>query len=312
MTPNLLSMRIRNLRTKGAEERQPSETLLFLVLFLLLVFPNFAFAQERGGRDAPSTKAPSKRAQVKTSNRPDPKPKPAGITLAVRPPDSTLLIDGELSDKVNAGGIAELTNLKVGQHRLTVRHLGYNETQQVVDVKPGNIEPISITLEPLKGTLSVAAFVSLPQAVLDTQFETLDGKSLKLSDYANKVVVLNIWATWCGPCRLEMPGLSKMSNEYKSRGVVILGLATTYNEHNDLAHVKEYLRTQRINYRIIWDDGTLAVPLVEAVNGRSVIPQSFVISRDGRIVKHFQGFNPYSTPQLMRQAIDEALSVNRN
>jgi peroxiredoxin len=47
---------------------------------------------------------------------------------------------------------------------------------------------------------------------------------------------------------------------------------------------------------------------VQLVQGQSVIPQSFVISRDGRIMKHFQGFNPYSTPQLMRQAVEEALS----
>src|SRR2546430_6297148 len=51
----------------------------------------------------------------------------------------------------------------------------------------------------------------------------------------------------------------------------------------------------------LWDDGTLAAPLVQAVQGRSVIPQSFVISRDGRIVKHFTGFSLLSTPKLMRE-----------
>jgi len=152
------------------------------------------------------------------------------------------------------------------------------------------------------------AFVTLPQALRDTTLQTLDGGSLKLSDYTDKVVVLNIWATWCGPCRQEMPELVKMSNEYKSRGLVVLGLATTYNERNDQAHVKEYIQSQNVPYKIIWDDGTLAMPLVEAVKGRSVIPQSFVISRDGRIVKHFQGFNVLSTPQLMREAVEEALN----
>jgi thiol-disulfide isomerase/thioredoxin len=121
-------------------------------------------------------------------------------------------------------------------------------------------------------------------------------------------MVLNIWATWCGPCRQEMPELVKMSNEYKARGLVVLGIATSYNERNDMAHVKEYVKSQNILYKIIWDDGTLAAPLVQAVNAKSVIPQSFVISRDGRIVKHFQGFNVLSTPQLMRQAIEDALN----
>lgn len=153
-----------------------------------------------------------------------------------------------------------------------------------------------------------AAFVSLPPGLRDITLQTLDGGSLKLSDFADKVVVLNIWATWCGPCRLEMPELVKMSNEYQARGLVVLGLATTYNEHNDQAHVKEYIQSQNIPYRIIWDDGTLAAPLVQAVQARSVIPQSFIISRDGRIVKHFQGYDRVRTPGYMRKAIEEALN----
>lgn len=150
--------------------------------------------------------------------------------------------------------------------------------------------------------------VTLSQEIRETKVKTLDGGSLKLSDYDNKVVVVNIWATWCGPCRKEMPDLVKLNQEYKSRGLVVLGLATTYNERDDPEHVKEFIKAQNVDYKILWDDGTLAGPLVQAMNGRSVIPQSFVISRDGRIVKHFSGFNPLSTPTLMRQAVEEALN----
>lgn len=150
--------------------------------------------------------------------------------------------------------------------------------------------------------------VPLSDELRNTALKTLDGRSLKLSDFADKVVVLNIWATWCGPCRLEMPELVRVSNDYKDRGVIVLGLATSYNEHDDQQHVKDYIKAQNVPYQIIWDDGTLAGPLVEAVQGRSVIPQSFVISRDGKIVKHFQGFNVSQTPALMRQAIEDALN----
>jgi len=153
-----------------------------------------------------------------------------------------------------------------------------------------------------------ALVVPLSAELRNTSLKTLDGRSLKLSDFADKVVVLNIWATWCGPCRQEMPELVKVSNDYKDRGVIVLGLATTYNERDDQQHVKDYIKAQNVPYQIIWDDGTLAGPLVEAVQGRSVIPQSFVISRDGRIVKHFEGFRPSSDPLSMRQAIEEALS----
>jgi thiol-disulfide isomerase/thioredoxin len=162
--------------------------------------------------------------------------------------------------------------------------------------------------KPAANNPAPAAFVPLPAGLRDTKLQTLDGESLKLSDYDNKVLVVNLWATWCGPCRKEMAELVKMSGEYKARGLVVLGLATTYNEQDDPQRVKDYVRNQKIPYKIIWDDGTLAAPMVEAVRGRQVIPQSFVISRDGRIVKHFTGFSELSTPQLMRQAIEDALN----
>ena len=149
--------------------------------------------------------------------------------------------------------------------------------------------------------------VELSQQIRDTSVKTLDGESVKLSDYNNKVLVVNIWATWCGPCRQEMPELVRMSSDYKARGLVVLGVATEYNEQRGQAFVKDFVRSNKINYKILWDDGTLAGPLVQSVNGRGVIPQSFVISRDGKILKHFSGYNPLSTPTLMRQAVEEAL-----
>ena len=174
-----------------------------------------------------------------------------------------------------------------------------------------NVAPPSgvntVATKPLSGNNPGAppAFVAIPAEIRDRTVRTLDGDSLKLSDFENKVLVVNIWAVWCGPCRSEMPELIKISNEYKSRGLVVLGLATAYNESKP--QVEEYVKSNNIPYKVIFDDGTLEGPLVDAVQGRSVIPQSFVISRDGKIVKHFSGYNVHQTPQLMRDAIEEAL-----
>lgn len=150
--------------------------------------------------------------------------------------------------------------------------------------------------------------VPLADSIRQTRVKTIDGGSVKLADFKNKVVVVNLWATWCGPCRMEMPDLVKLNNEYKSRGLVVLGVATTYNERDNLAGVKEFLKAQKVDYKVLWDDGTLVQPLVQSVNGRNNIPQSFVISRDGKITKHFTGFSPVSTPTLMRQAVEDALA----
>ncbi|HZI48416.1 MAG TPA: TlpA disulfide reductase family protein [Pyrinomonadaceae bacterium] len=154
----------------------------------------------------------------------------------------------------------------------------------------------------------VFASVPLADSIRQTKVKTIDGGSVKLADFKNKVVVVNLWATWCGPCRMEMPDLVKLNNEYKSRGLVVIGVATTYNERDNLDGVKEFVKAQKVDYKVLWDDGTLAQPLVQSVNGRNNIPQSFVISRDGKITKHFTGFSPVSTPTLMRQAVEDALS----
>lgn len=172
-------------------------------------------------------------------------------------------------------------------------------------VTAGNPTTGARTTVPPNTTAPPPGPLALSDEIREMKVKTLDGGSLKLADYKNKVVVLNIWATWCGPCRLEMPELIKMSNEYKSRGLVVLGLASAYRETEE--QVKEYVQSQKIPYKVLWDGGTLEAPLVELVQGQSVIPQSFVISRDGKIIKHFQGFNAMSTPTLMRQAVEEAL-----
>jgi len=155
----------------------------------------------------------------------------------------------------------------------------------------------------------VVMAVPIADSIRQTKVKTIDGGSLKLADFKNKVLVVNLWATWCGPCRLEMPDLVKLNNEYKSRGLVVLGVATTYNERDNLDGVKEFVKAQKVDYKVLWDDGTFAEPLKQTVNGRNNIPQSFVISRDGKITKHFIGFNPMSTPTLMRQAVEDALAT---
>ncbi|HEY0385325.1 MAG TPA: TlpA disulfide reductase family protein, partial [Pyrinomonadaceae bacterium] len=126
---------------------------------------------------------------------------------------------------------------------------------------------------------SAVPFVALPPALLETQLTTLDGKSLKLSDYKGKIVVINLWASWCGPCRIETPELIRMSREYKERGVEFIGLTTRQNDP-DIELVKNFVREQQVPYSIVYDDGSFAGPLAAAVRARAVIPQSYVLARD--------------------------------
>lgn len=156
------------------------------------------------------------------------------------------------------------------------------------------------------GPRDTSKLTPVPAEALNMELKDTEGKPIKLSEYAGKVVIVNLWATWCGPCRVEMPELVRMSQEFKDRGVEIIGL-TTQNNDADVELVKDFLKENNVPYRTIYDDGKFASSLAIATNARGVIPQSYVITRDGKFLTHFEGFDPRSTPNKMRQMIEMAL-----
>ena len=148
-----------------------------------------------------------------------------------------------------------------------------------------------------------ATTASLPAAVLDTELKAVSGAPIKLSNYAGKVLLVNLWATWCGPCRREIPELVKFHKEYRSKGLQVVGLSTENPEASAEA-VRRFVKEFDMDYRVGWTTPEVAITLMQ---GRDAIPQSFVISRDGRVLKRFIGFNASATPQQLREAIEAAL-----
>ena len=146
---------------------------------------------------------------------------------------------------------------------------------------------------------------SFSDKTVQTSFKLLDGKSQKLADYSGKVLILDIWATWCGPCRQEIPHLIKIAGEYKNRGVEVIGL-TTENPATDTQLVREFSRQYKINYSIGWADRFFANELMSGQNG---IPQTLIIGKDGKVVKHFVGFNAKISIPQMKDALDQAVSA---
>lgn len=147
------------------------------------------------------------------------------------------------------------------------------------------------------------ALSSLPRVVLDAENKATTGAPIKLADYSGKVLFVNLWATWCGPCRMETPELVKLHKEYQSRGVEMIGLSTEDPEAS-AESVMEFMREYDVNYQIGWATREVAQTLMQ---GRTSIPQSFIIARDGRILKRFVGFHPETTPPQLKKALEEAL-----
>jgi peroxiredoxin len=126
---------------------------------------------------------------------------------------------------------------------------------------------------------------SAKPANLDFTFKDLQGKSVTLSDYKGKVLLLDFWATWCPPCRKEIPGFIELYNTYKSRGLVVIGVSM--DDTDDIPDVKRYAAQIKMNYPILLGFGR--EDDLKPAFGELPLPTSFVIGRDGRICARHDG-----------------------
>ena len=116
----------------------------------------------------------------------------------------------------------------------------------------------------------------------DFTLESLDGKNITLSDLHGKAVLLNFWATWCTPCRIEMPWFVELQKQYGPEGLQIVGVAMDDSGKDDIA---KFAKDMGVNYPVLL--GKEAVG--DAYGGVPALPESFFIGRDGKIVDKIIG-----------------------
>jgi thiol-disulfide isomerase/thioredoxin len=134
----------------------------------------------------------------------------------------------------------------------------------------------------------------------DFTLESLDGKSMKLSDLRGKAVLLNFWATWCGPCKIETPWLVEMQNQYGSQGLQVVGVAMDDSGKDEIA---KFAKEMGVNYPVLL--GKEAVG--DAYGGIPYLPESFFIGRDGKIVSKIMGIDSRS---VLENAVKKALDTH--
>ncbi|MEO7724373.1 MAG: TlpA disulfide reductase family protein [Chthoniobacterales bacterium] len=133
--------------------------------------------------------------------------------------------------------------------------------------------------------LTTSAAPETPQtsmAAPDWQLKNLEGKPVKLSDFKGKVVLLNFWATWCPPCREEIPDLVSLQRQYAARGLVVLGISM---DEGGPARVASFAKRFEITYPIVMGDEKTSA----AYGGIQVLPTTFIIDRKGNVVDGLQG-----------------------
>jgi peroxiredoxin len=120
------------------------------------------------------------------------------------------------------------------------------------------------------------------ETAMEFAAKNLDAKDVKLSDFKGKVVLVNFWAVWCGPCQEEIPELVELYNTYHDKGFVIVGVS----DPSDLNEIKSFVNEHKMNYPVVIDNGNISDEY--NVTG---FPTSFLINRDGKIVKKYPGYS---------------------
>lgn len=163
---------------------------------------------------------------------------------------------------------------------------------------PINPEP------PLKTTTAAPPpLMFIPESLRDRKIKGIDKSDFRLADFDGKVLVINIWATWCGPCRREVPDYERVRKSYAGQEVEFVAL-TAEDPDEAADNVRKFVRQANWGFRIGWADREMARALM---NGRGGIPQTIVIDSDGRVVKHWTGYTAGRSADRLRDAIDQAL-----
>jgi thiol-disulfide isomerase/thioredoxin len=157
---------------------------------------------------------------------------------------------------------------------------------------------------PDRSTMAAAELTVVPDGVRKHQLQALDKGSFSLADFGGKVLVVNLWASWCGPCRREVPEYEKVRKEFAGREVEFIGL-TAEDPRTSSERVRQFARDLHFGFRLGWADRETASALM---NGRNAIPQTLVIAPDGRILDHWRGYSAAQGGRHLRETIEHALS----
>ena len=139
------------------------------------------------------------------------------------------------------------------------------------------------------------------------------GGSLSLADLRGKVVLIDFWATWCGPCRAGIPHLNEMYKEHHDAGFEVVGISVDRDSgaRSGLETVRDFTKRQPIEYRLVMGDANV----VNAYGGIGSIPTAFLVDRTGRVRKRYVGLQPREVfekdilPLLAEKAPDDAESM---
>ncbi len=147
-------------------------------------------------------------------------------------------------------------------------------------------------------TTTYSAGPGLRKPAAEFALKDSDGKTVKLSDYEGRIVLLDFWATWCGPCKVEEPWLKEFERSFKDKGFAVLAVSM---DEDGWDAVRPYIAAHQLNYRVL-----MGTPEVESLYpGMEAWPYTYLIDRSGRIAWSHMGV---ASKPAMRATIEQLLT----
>jgi thiol-disulfide isomerase/thioredoxin len=140
------------------------------------------------------------------------------------------------------------------------------------------------------GQKASSEYPALAPAISQADLKTMDGTTFKIADKKGKIILINMWATWCGPCLAEMPAFVKMQEKYGPGGFEILGLDTDDESDTLTDDINKVMKDKGINYPIVFSDMQTQAALLN-ISKFDGIPQSFLVDAEGNLRGVFRGSN---------------------
>ena len=141
--------------------------------------------------------------------------------------------------------------------------------------------------EAAPSSVSDTGFSSISETELNGfMLPTITGDSLSMADYEGQVVLLNFWATWCGPCRYEIPDLIELQNEFEPEHFAVIGISL---DEDDPDFVRQFAEDMNINYPVALDERGI---FAEAFGGVYALPTTYILDKDGQVAHRTIGLFP--------------------
>lgn len=166
----------------------------------------------------------------------------------------------------------------------------------------------AVANDPTSAKSKSSEYPPLASGLADADFELLDGAKFKISGKKGKVLMLNIWGTWCGPCREEMPHFVEMQNKYRDQGLEVIGLniGDGSGTPETIPEIKAFVERMKLNYTIARSPNEATAQFYQ-ITKQQVVPQTLLVDREGHLRGVFVG-GGRSVIDSMKTTLDKTMA----